>query len=189
MNKSKVSPNNRNENHVFKSAVLSRIFLLTLILLWRALLSPYDTSAPLNPDCLSNNSKHQEPLFPTLATAIESSIVWDGVYFARIAQCGYEYEQTYAFLPLLPICISFLTRSGFFKLINFQLCSLRGCWFLRYWVVIFLVFVSVFAPLVPIIGQRAVIGLSGYVINNIAFVLASVYFYRLVFFWGQNFCR
>lgn len=37
---------------------------------------------------------------------------------------------------------------------------------------------SVFAPLVSLIGHRAVLGLSGYVINNIAFVLAAVYFYR-----------
>ncbi|XP_024026152.1 uncharacterized protein LOC21406945 [Morus notabilis] len=32
--------------------------------------------------------------------------------------------------------------------------------------------------LVPVIGQRAVLGLSGYVINNIAFVFAAVYFYQ-----------
>lgn len=37
----------------------------------------------------------------------------------------------------------------------------------------------VFAPLIPFIGQRAVLGLSGYVLNNLAFVLASFYLYRL----------
>ncbi|CAN6558866.1 unnamed protein product [Malus baccata var. baccata] len=39
--------------------------------------------------------------------------------------------------------------------------------------------VSVLAPLVSIIGQRAVLGLSGYVINNIGFVFAAVHLYRL----------
>nr|XP_028955100.1 GPI mannosyltransferase 2-like isoform X1 [Malus domestica]XP_028955101.1 GPI mannosyltransferase 2-like isoform X1 [Malus domestica]XP_028955102.1 GPI mannosyltransferase 2-like isoform X1 [Malus domestica] len=39
--------------------------------------------------------------------------------------------------------------------------------------------VPVLAPLVPVIGQRAVLGLSGYVINNIGFVFAAVYLYRL----------
>lgn len=36
---------------------------------------------------------------------------------------------------------------------------------------------AVFAPLVPVIGYRAVLGLSGYVINNIAFVFAALYLY------------
>ncbi|EXC16970.1 hypothetical protein L484_021627 [Morus notabilis] len=82
-----------------------------------SLLSPYDTSAPLNPNCLSNTTssppQEQRLLWPPLASAIESSIVRDSVYFLRIAQCGYEYEQSYAFLPLLPLCISF-SRTGVF---------------------------------------------------------------------------
>ncbi|KAL5765226.1 hypothetical protein ACOSQ2_017820 [Xanthoceras sorbifolium] len=39
--------------------------------------------------------------------------------------------------------------------------------------------VSVFAPLVAVIGYRAVLGLCGYVVSNIAFLFAAVYFYRL----------
>ena len=39
-------------------------------------------------------------------------------------------------------------------------------------------FKIVFWPLIPIIGFRAVLGLSGYVISNVAFVLAALYFYR-----------
>ena len=35
-----------------------------------------------------------------------------------------------------------------------------------------------FAPLVPILGYRAVLVLSGYVLNNVAFVAAAAYFYR-----------
>ncbi|KAF7827567.1 GPI mannosyltransferase 2 isoform X1 [Senna tora] len=95
-----------------------------------------------------HNSSHQSLLWPSLGSAIENGIVWDSVYFVRIAQCGYEYEQSYAFLPLLPICISFLSR-------------------------------SVFGPLVPVIGERAVLGVSGYLINNVAFVFSALYFYRL----------
>lgn len=148
---------------VLKYAFISRLVLISLIVLWRSLLSPYDTSASINPSCLSNTtsiiglfsgsnsySKSDSPpvLLPRLASVIEDSIVWDSVYFVRIAQCGYEYEQNYAFLPLIPICISLLSR-------------------------------TVFAPLIPFIGQRAVLGLSGYVLNNLAFVLASFYLYRL----------
>lgn len=39
---------------------------------------------------------------------------------------------------------------------------------------------AVLAPMVPIIGYRAVLGLSGYVLNNIAFVFAAFYLYRSV---------
>ncbi|CAN4114103.1 unnamed protein product [Withania somnifera] len=121
---------------VLKYAVVSRLVLISLIILWRSLLSPYDTSASINPSCLSNtgsvsDSETGSPpvqtpvlLLPRLASMIEDSIVWDSVYFVRIAQCGYEYEQTYAFLPLLPICISLLSRTGnyllFFNYWNFS---------------------------------------------------------------------
>lgn len=133
-------------------AVASRLLLVALIVVWRSLLSPYDTSASINPPCLystdSANPDVLPVLLPNVGSAIERSIVWDGVYFVRIAECGYEYEQTYAFLPLLPLCISFLSR-------------------------------TVFAPLVPIIGYRAVLGFSGYVINNVAFVCAALCLYLL----------
>ncbi|CAK9187825.1 unnamed protein product [Ilex paraguariensis] len=136
---------------VLRSAIASRLLLINLFILWRSLLTPYDTSASINPNCLSTNSTNSSPppvAFPRISSAIENSIVWDSVYFVRIAQCGYEYEQSYAFLPLLPLCISLLSR-------------------------------TVFVPLVPLIGQRAVLGLSGYVLNNIAFVFAALYLYRL----------
>ncbi|XP_073104002.1 uncharacterized protein [Elaeis guineensis] len=140
------------EGLVLRRALLSRLLLLTLILLWRLLFRPYDTSASLNPSCLSSATAGGRLvpsgpiLWPRIGAAIEASVVWDGVYFVRIAECGYEYEQTYAFFPLLPLCISLLSR-------------------------------FVFAPLVPMIGYRPVLALSGYVLNNIAFLFAAVYFY------------
>ncbi|CAL9148506.1 uncharacterized protein LOC103991056 [Musa acuminata AAA Group] len=141
------------ERLVLRIALLSRLLLLTLIVLWRLLFLPYDTSASLNPSCLSAAAGDGLPKtgavrWPRVGAAIESSVVWDGVYFVRIAECGYEYEQTYAFLPLLPACIALLSR-------------------------------SVFVPLVPIIGYRAVLALSGYALSNLAFFLAAVLFYRL----------
>ncbi|XP_073142447.1 uncharacterized protein [Henckelia pumila] len=134
-------------------ALASRFLLLTLVILWRSLLSPYDTSSSLNPPCLSANSSSPFPnppsvLLPRVGSAIENSMVWDSVHFIRIAECGYEYEHSYAFLPLLPICIRLLSK-------------------------------AVFAPLVPVIGYRAVLGLSGYLLSNTAFVFAALYLYRL----------
>lgn len=141
-----------NTRFVIQSAIVSRIVLLTLTLIWRSILSPYDTSASINPSCLSSRTTtdHHEQLilFPRIAAAIENGIVWDSVYFVRIAQCGYEYEQTYAFLPLLPFCISFFSR-------------------------------TVLQPLIPLIGHRAVLALSGYILCNISFVFAALFLYRL----------
>lgn len=37
---------------------------------------------------------------------------------------------------------------------------------------------TVFAPFVPLIGERAVLALSGYILNNIAFVFTTLYLYR-----------
>ncbi|KAK4791096.1 hypothetical protein SAY86_031509 [Trapa natans] len=146
------TPASHHSADVIRSAIASRLLLLSLILLWRSLASPYDTSAGLDPRCLSDPSPSRsprvQPLLPRIGSAIERSIVWDGVYYVRISQCGYEYEQTYAFFPLLPICISLLSR-------------------------------TVLSPLVSVIGYRAVLGLSGYLISNMAFVLATLYFYRL----------
>ncbi|KAG0450437.1 hypothetical protein HPP92_026757 [Vanilla planifolia] len=142
------------ERSVLRLAILSRFLLLTLIITWRSLFPPYDSSAHLNPSCLSStlDASLAEPadvvLWPRVGAAIEGSVVWDGVYFVRIAECGYEYEQSYAFLPLLPISMALLSR-------------------------------SVFAPLIRVIGYRAVLALSGYALNNLAFVVAAIYFYRL----------
>lgn len=101
---------------ILRFAILSRLLVISLICFWRYLACPYDTSASLNPSCLSVGStiptRSQSSRLPFLGLAIEDSIVWDGVYFVRIAECGYEYEQTYAFLPLLPICIYALSQTG-----------------------------------------------------------------------------
>jgi len=130
----KLAANLDYERIVIASAIASRILLLFLIVFWRSLVSPYDTSASLNPACLIDSSSSplagQPVLFPRIGSAIESSIVWDGVHFVRIAECGYEYEKSYAFLPLLPICISFLSRTGLLIFLDPLFSSLDWwiCW-------------------------------------------------------------
>ncbi|GAU38764.1 hypothetical protein TSUD_64950 [Trifolium subterraneum] len=141
------NPHNHNHDHktvVLKSAIYSRILVLSLIIFFRTLASPYDTSAPLNPPCLTTTAPNDTHRHSPIASAIENGIVWDSVYFIRSAQCDYEYEQSYAFLPFLPLSISFLTPS----------------------------ILSSFLP------QRSLFVLSAYIINNLAFILAALYFYR-----------
>ncbi|KAE9462323.1 hypothetical protein C3L33_05774, partial [Rhododendron williamsianum] len=86
------------------------------------------------PTCLSSSSSTSASIvFPRIASAIEDSIVWDSVYFVRIAS-------------------------------------------------------AVFALFIPLVGYRAVLGLSGYVISNIAFVLAALCLYRCISVgvWANN---
>ncbi|RRT55082.1 hypothetical protein B296_00015850 [Ensete ventricosum] len=161
------------ERVVLRIALLSRLLLLILIVLWRLIFLPYDTSASLNPSCLSAAAgdgvpKTGDVLWPRVGAAIEASVVWDGVYFVRIAECGYEYEQTYAFLPLLPACIALLSRSGWLKFGSFICSTLKNrsldvvmaLFRVLTTSLLFLFPVAVFVPLVPIIGYRAVLALS-----------------------------
>ncbi|KAJ0250547.1 GPI mannosyltransferase 2 [Hirschfeldia incana] len=141
----------RKELILIKYAVISRLLVLFLTILWRSFLQPYDTSAVLNPPCLHHKEATEDSPPPPLSAfskTLENSVVWDSVYFLRISECGYEYEQTYAFLPLLPFFTSLLSR-------------------------------TVFAPLVPLIGLRGVMVLSGYVVSNLAFVFAAIYLFRV----------
>ncbi|CAN6342948.1 unnamed protein product [Urochloa humidicola] len=133
---------------VVRLAAASRVLVLSLSILARLLFRPYDTSASLSPPCLSSSPSAPSISSTNLSASISSLAVWDGVHFARSAECGYEYEQSFAFLPLLPASIALLAR-------------------------------SLFAPLMPVLGYRAVLVLSGYVLNNVAFVAAAAYFYRL----------
>ncbi|VYS68244.1 unnamed protein product [Arabidopsis thaliana] len=101
----------RKEIILIKYAIFSRLLVLFLTILWRSLLQPYDTSAALNPPCLYQ--KEDSSLFLVANVYfLENSVVWDSVYFLRITECGYEYEQTYPFLPLLPFFISLLSRTA-----------------------------------------------------------------------------
>lgn len=140
--KKMVQTSKSDEDVVIKSAVYSRILVFTLIIFFRILASPYDTSASLNPPCLTSNDTHHS----RIDSSIQNGVVWDSVYFIRIAQCGYEYEQTYAFLPLLPLSISFFSPTLF-----------------------------------SFLPQRSLLAFSAYLINNLAFVLAALYFYRYTF--------
>ncbi|CAI5466177.1 unnamed protein product [Closterium sp. Yama58-4] len=47
----------------------------------------------------------------TVQQALEGVVVWDSVFFHRIALCGYEFEQAYAFFPLLPLLMRLLATA------------------------------------------------------------------------------
>ena len=55
---------------------------------------------------------------------------WDSVYFLRIATCGYENEQMYAFFPLLPLFVRYIGRllmlacDGMGYILGYRTCRL-----------------------------------------------------------------
>ncbi|CAI5461302.1 unnamed protein product [Closterium sp. Yama58-4] len=85
----------------------------------------------------------------TVQQALESLVVWDSVFFHRIALCGYEFEQAYAFFPLLPLLMRLLATATPFRL------------------------------LLPILGAPATFALVGLVVSNTAFVAAAYCLFRL----------
>ena len=168
---------------VVRLATVSRALVLALSLLARLLFRPYDTSASLHPPCLSSPSFPSPPssynsTAGAVAGAISSLAVWDGVHFARAAECGYEYEQSFAFLPLLPASMALLSRSRKSPRVVFSLSMRSLLDLIRCCVCLAFPSSAVFAPLVPVLGYRALLVISGHVLNNMAFVAAAAYFYR-----------
>jgi GPI mannosyltransferase 2 len=76
------------DRRVLTVAALSRLVTCSLAAALSWLVVDYDSSAEYLPP-----SPQRQPL---------TWLVWDTVYFDRIATDGYEYEQYHAFFPLLP---------------------------------------------------------------------------------------
>lgn len=110
-------------------ALLSRILVLGMMFLSDALFVDLDTSSHLimGLPCL-DQGKHQSNAtngidFQNRKEEIQndenriesykgqgSMVVWDTVFFVRIAKCGYEHDLNNAFFPLLPIIMRFIGR-------------------------------------------------------------------------------
>jgi hypothetical protein len=61
----------------------------------------------------TTNADHRPAAkWKALGDAIEEVVMWDSVYYMRIAECGYEYEQTHAFFPALPLLMHFMANTG-----------------------------------------------------------------------------
>jgi hypothetical protein len=86
---------------VFWAAVLSRVGVITLGLISSYFVTPYDTSASISQvgsdvGSLSIFANWDVPLSIFIVHESKTS---QGVYFARVAAAGYEFEQIHAFFP------------------------------------------------------------------------------------------
>lgn len=86
--------------------VCVRGILLILFLVFGEYFPDYDTSNHINlhGDCLSDTTLED----PRSAPLLHRLVVWDSVYFLRIARCGYEFEHTHAFFPGFPMVIRYV---------------------------------------------------------------------------------
>lgn len=135
-------------------ALVSRCITLGLILVQDALFQDLSTSSHLQYyPCHGDVSGTQ--IRSWWLDTMESIIPWDGVYFMRIAQCGYESDQIFAFFPLLP---AIMRGSGeVFKLF----------------------YTACFREDAPMEYMRFVFGLSGFSVNIVAFCGAALCLHRL----------
>lgn len=101
------------------AALVSRWAFLAVGALSDAAWPDYDTSkAFASRGCEPNRpARAMSPV----ARALTSPLAWDLAYFDRIAQCGYEYEQYYAFFPGVPWLMS-----GFGRLRSPSIRALLG---------------------------------------------------------------
>lgn len=90
------------------AALASRFVFLAIGAANDYILDDYDTSSELLLRDCGSNSVHSA--FESSSTS--ATVVWDSVYFDRIAQCGYEYEHFYAFFPGWPLLQQLLSGSS-----------------------------------------------------------------------------
>lgn len=122
-------PARRNpQRGILRIAIISRVVTLSLMVLHDAVFRDLSTSAHLQAYPCSwselhvggqgvqgargaggpgtgedGTAGHNHPYIKALESGMASLTPWDSVYFVRIAQCGYESDQIFAFFPLLPL--------------------------------------------------------------------------------------
>jgi len=103
----------RNSKNIVLIAFLSRVLLVTLIFIFDAVVSDYDTSSLLSND-LNATLKERTPRYDDgFCSRMQSIAVWDSIHVLRIAEIGdYEYEHSRAFYPALPFLLRFLHRNS-----------------------------------------------------------------------------
>lgn len=106
-----------------RAATASRLLLVLLAIVADLLITDYDTSAH-ELKCLTETAIASSSNLDCLIRRLLGGFgLWDGVYFRRIAQLGYENEQNFAFFPFLPAVLHLfsLLRPAFLSVDAWQL--------------------------------------------------------------------
>ncbi|WPT10587.1 GPI mannosyltransferase 2 [Picochlorum sp. SENEW3] len=151
----------KEEERVIWMALVSRLVTTGLMAIQDGLFEDLSTSAHLQYYPCNTGNVHEYDSSPTVGymeRLVEEFVPWDGVYFMRIAQCGYESDQIFAFFPLLP----WLMRGG--------------GWLFG---MVYRALYSVEEKETPMHLVRMVYGLTGVGISMVAFCGAALSLYRL----------
>ncbi|KAL9651566.1 hypothetical protein ABK040_001511 [Willaertia magna] len=156
--------NKRNNLSIEKQLILICIFFRIFIFIWTflsdQLINDYDTSF---------FTTFQENSF-----SLGGFAHWDSVFFLRIAKTGfYEFESFFAFFPLYPFTIRFITLNFILPLKQF------------FYNFIFLLNNSDKSKEVLLSENDWII--SGVLITNICFLISLIYFIKLTKFLFNNF--
>ena len=105
------------------AALLSRVATLALMVSFDLAVDDYDTSSSLPPPAAADHDRAcagtlsggggrwlSQSLECAVCPHVEGLVVWDSVYFVQIALEGYEYEQSRAFFPGLPLAMRWAAR-------------------------------------------------------------------------------
>ena len=99
---------NASERRVLILALASRIVALALMAVADYVFADLDSSAHLQNFPCSGVDRHE--YFNESSSLFDELAPWDTVYFVRIAKCGYEYDMTNAFFPLLPLLMKYAVQ-------------------------------------------------------------------------------
>ena len=91
------------------TALFSRLFLLTAMIISNALIADHNASGVfIFPQ--EHFDANERTLDEGLSDVWKTFTKWDAAYFLHIARDGYQFEAEHAFFPLYPVLIKFLAR-------------------------------------------------------------------------------
>jgi len=173
---------------IIKYAIQSRLFIWIISLLSHIFVNEHDSSASL---ILSDNSQSYSTLDQIIIYIFGVFVRWDSFFFYHIAENGYIYEQETAFFPFLPYMMRILSNtSNFFffffkkkKIIKKFIKSLIIIYFFKNYfssilLKLFYKPLLVLYPLQFILNYKCVLLISGVLIVNLSFILATITLYK-----------
>jgi hypothetical protein len=158
--------------HLLFIGLFSRLVIWVIGMVAAFYVEPYDSSGQIAYRLLYKDKSSTK--FDILTRKLIAPFAnWDGIYFLRISEYGYEFEQYHAFFPLYPLCIHVL-KEGFTNILP-KVHFKTFCYILNVAspLGLVLLFGTVFT-------HETLTLLSAFLLSNTFFLVAIFAFYRCV---------